>query len=148
MIQLLFILVLHTSGFSKTEYFKVFAGNDETGISKMVQKLEKLSENSDQTAYLGAIKMKKAEYLKTPKEKLELFKAGKELLEKSISKNNSNAEYRFLRLLIQENAPKVLKYNDKIQEDAKFISSNFANLNADVKTAVLNYSKTSPNLKI
>jgi hypothetical protein len=148
MIHLLFFIVLNATGFSKTEYFKVFSGNDETGVTKMVEKLKKTNESSDQTAYLGALKMKQAEFLKTPKEKLELFKEGKGLLEKMISKNSSNAEYRFLRLLIQENAPKVLKYNDKVQEDAKFITSQYAYLNPDVKTAVLNYSKKSSSLKI
>lgn len=148
MFQLLFILILNVAGFSKSEYFKVIAGSDVNGMTKMMDKLEKATENTDQMAYLGALKMKKAEHLKTPKDKLELFKAGKELLEKAISKNGSNAEYRFLRLMIQENAPKVLKYNTKVQEDAKFISSNYLSLSSDVKSAVLNYSKTSASLKI
>lgn len=148
MIQLLFILILNVAGFSKAEYFKVIAGSDVNSMTKMVEKLEKATENTDQMAYLGALKMKKAEHLKTPKDKLELFKVGKDLLEKAILKNGSNAEYRFLRLMIQENAPKVLKYNTKVQEDAKFISSNYLSLSSDVKSAVLNYSKTSASLKI
>lgn len=148
MVQFLFILILNISAFSKAEYFKVIAGSDVSTMTKMMDKIEKASESSDQMAYLGALKMKKAEYLKTPKDKLALFKEGRDLLEKAILKNGKNAEYRFLRLMIQENAPKVLKYNTKVEEDAKFISSNYVSLSSDVKSAVLNYSKTSASLKI
>jgi hypothetical protein len=148
MIQFLFILILNISPFSKAEYFKVIAGSDVNTMTKMMEKIEKVNESADQMAYLGALKMKKAEHLKTPKDKLALFKEGRDLLEKAILKNGKNAEYRFLRLMIQENAPKVLKYNTKVEEDAKFISSNYSSLSSDVKSAVLNYAKTSASLKI
>jgi hypothetical protein len=148
MIQFLFILILGASTFSKAEYFTVISGSDVNVMTNMMDKIEKVNESTDKSAYLGALKMKKAQYLKTPKDKLDLFKEGKDLLEKTILKNGKNAEYRFLRLMIQENAPKMLKYNTKVEEDAKFISSNYASLSADVKSAVLKYSKTSTHLKI
>jgi hypothetical protein len=69
-------------------------------------------------------------------------------LEKAILKNNKNAEYRFLRLIIQENAPKVLKYNANIKEDVKVVSSEYLSFASEVKSAVVNYSKTSASLKI
>ena len=148
MIQLLFIAIISVVGFSKTEFFKVISSNDAAGVTKMIDKIQKANESTDQMAYLGTLKMKKAEYLKTPKDKLAVFKEGKGLLEMAITKNNKNAEYRFLRLIIQENAPKVLKYNTNIKEDAKFISSGYLSFSTEVKTAVLNYSKTSASLKL
>ena len=148
MIQLLFIAIISVASFSKSEFFKVISSNDAAGLTKMIDKIQKLSQSSDQMAYLGTLKMKKAEYLKTPKDKLAVFKEGKELLEKAILKNNKNAEYRFLRLIIQENAPKVLKYNANIKEDVKVVASEYLSFASEVKSAVVNYSKTSASLKI
>ena len=148
MIQLLFIAIISVASFSKSEFFKVISSNDAAGLTKLIDKIQKVNESSDKMAYLGTMKMKKAEYLKTPKDKLAVFKEGKWLLENAIVKNNKNAEYRFLRLIIQENAPKVLKYNANIKEDVKVISSEYSSLTSEVKSAVLNYSKTSASLKI
>lgn len=148
MIQLLFSAIISVASFSKSEFFKVISSNDAAGLTKMIDKIQKLNQSSDQMAYLGTLKMKKAEYLKTPKDKLAVFKEGKELLEKAILKNNKNAEYRFLRLIIQENAPKVLKYNANIKEDVKVVASEYLSFASEVKSAVVNYSKTSASLKI
>jgi hypothetical protein len=148
MIQLLFSAIISVASFSKSEFFKVISSNDAAGLTKMIDKIQKINQSSDQMAYLGTLKMKKAEYLKTPKDKLAVFKEGKELLEKAILKNNKNAEYRFLRLIIQENAPKVLKYNANIKEDVKVVSSEYLSFTSEVKSAVVNYSKTSASLKI
>lgn len=69
-------------------------------------------------------------------------------MENAIKSQPNNAEYRFLRLMIQENAPKVLKYNTKIKEDIDFIKNNLSKTPAEIKTAITNYSKVSPNLKL
>jgi hypothetical protein len=92
--------------------------------------------------------MKKSGFEKTPKEKLELFKQGKTLLEKEISSNAKNTEYRFLRLIIQENAPAILKYQSNIVEDAKWIKANYSSLATDVKNSIVSYAKTSKNLDL
>jgi hypothetical protein len=137
-----------TIGFSKAEFFKSLSGNDPVSIAKMIEKINKASDGSDKTAYLGAIKMKHAEHQKTPKEKLAIFREGRDLLEKTIVKFPEKAEYRFLRLMIQENAPKVLKYNTNIKEDVKIITAAYQSMPSDVKTAVASYAKVSSNLKL
>ena len=148
MVQLLYILLISASTFSKSEFFKVLSGSDATGMTKMIGKLENLSTSSEQQAYLGTLKMKRSEQLKTAKEKLAMFKEGKELLEKAIVNSPKNVEYRFLRLMIQENAPKVLKYYSHIKEDAKLVSSGYQSLVTEVRTAVINYAKQSTNLSL
>ena len=120
---LLAFLFLVTSTFSKSDYFEAIAGNDQASMISMLSKVQKATVNSDQKAYLGAIKMRASAFKKTPKEKLSSFKSGQKMLEAVIFANPKNVEYRFLRLIVQENAPKVLKYNTKIKEDAKIIKA-------------------------
>ena len=145
---LFIILALSVSSFSKTTFFKVIENGTKVEISSLQKEIASQSVSTTQQAYLGALQMKASNFEKTPAEKLALFKKGKELLEKSIKSEPSNAEFRFLRLIIQENAPKVLKYNQEIKTDAAFIESNISKLPKDVKAAVLDYSKNSANLKI
>jgi hypothetical protein len=148
MVQLLYILLVSASTFSKSEYFKVLSGNDASSMTKLIGRLEDISSSPEQQAYLGTLKMKRSEQLKTAKEKLALFKEGKGLLEKAIVASPKNVEYRFLRLMIQENAPKVLKYNTHIKEDAKLVSNGYQSLVSEVRTAVVNYAKQSDNLSL
>jgi hypothetical protein len=133
--------------FSKAEYFKIISGEDVVVINKMIEKIEQSDESLDKMAYLGALKMRKSVFLKSPKEKLILFKNGKHILETAIVKNTENLEYRFLRLLLQENAPAFLKYNMNIREDANMLLLNSEKLPNEVKKAFLNYTKISPSLK-
>ena len=74
---------------------------------------------------------------------MNLFKAGKAKLEPAIAKDTANAEYRFLRLQIQEHAPKAVKYNDKLKSDKMFISKEYKNLSPEIQQAILDYSKQS-----
>lgn len=116
-------------------------------VTAMIDRLENTT-TSDKNAYRGALLMKKAGYQKTPKDKLSLFKQGRLLLEKEIETNSKNTEYHFLRLIIQENAPKMLKYNTNIVEDAAWVKKHYTEVNSDVRSAIVNYSKTSVNLKL
>ena len=91
--------------------------------------------------------MKAAQFQKTAKDKMSLFNAGKKILESEIKSNDSNVEYRFLRLLIQENAPKQLKYDGNIEEDALSIVAGYSKLKESTKTAIESYAKKSASLK-
>ena len=55
------------------------------------------------------------------------------MLEGVIKKDPSNYEVRLLRLSIQENAPKITGYNKDIEEDKKFILTNYSNQKQDLK---------------
>lgn len=92
--------------------------------------------------------MKKAGLVKNVKSKLKLFKEGHHKLEEAIEKDNSNIEYRFLRLIIQENAPDILNYNKDIKKDSAFIKENYKNLPVVVRDAIEDYSKKSKVLKL
>lgn len=148
MIQYLLILAVAVSSFSKSEFFKALESGNQTTIVAMEKKIGDAAVTDDQKAYHGAIVMKTSEYEKTAGDKLKKFKEGKALLEGVIQTNSSNIEYRFLRLMIQENAPKILKYNTNIKSDVAFIKENMNKATKEIKTAITNYSAVSANLKL
>jgi hypothetical protein len=82
------------------------------------------------------------------KEKLSLFKAGRSKLEGSIKKEKDNAEYSFLRLIIQEHAPRIVEYRGNIESDISIIRSNYKKLSQEVQQAIIDYSKRSKMLKL
>lgn len=114
----------------------------------MITTLESSKQDNEHKAYLGALKMKRSELLKSNKEKLEVFKEGKSLLEHAISGEPKNVEFRFLRLMIQENVPKVLKYSDKVKEDAEFVKTNYKSLSPELRKVVTNYAGSSAALNL
>ena len=93
-------------------------------------KLTSLSEsksygNSNLTkAYQGVSKTMLADYMFLPTSKLIYFNEGKSLIEKVIKNEPNNPEYRYLRLLVQLNAPFFLGYNGKIDSDISFFTTN------------------------
>ncbi len=146
--KFLIIYIVIAISFSKEEYFKVISSKELSTVNTMLTQLEKEKEGSDKKAYKGALLMKKAGFQKTPKDKLEVFKQGRIQLENEIGLNSKSTEYRFLRLIIQENAPKLVKYQGNISEDVSWIKKHYSSLNAEVKNAIISYAKTSINLKL
>lgn len=142
------ILAFASVQFSKNEFFKTMESGQQEAIFSLEKKLEGCSTSDDQQAYLGAITMKAAEFQKTAGEKLKKFKEGKNRLEKIIQLHPNNVEYRFLRLMIQENAPKILQYTTNIKEDVNKIKGNIDAVPKEIKDAIVNYARTSANLKL
>jgi len=131
----------------KTEFYKAFSSTSEVSIDAMLTKLGTETESSLTHAYQGALYMKKAEFVKGVGGKVKTFKKGAHLLENEIKKNPDNAEYRFLRLAIQEHAPKILHYDKNLDEDKTAVTNGFTKFNASLKSVVTNYAKDSKILK-
>lgn len=148
MLKAFVLTVVFVLSFSKAEFFKAMESSDAKLIVSIEQKVASSSESDEKRAYYGAILMKSADFQKTPGEKLKKFKQGKELLESVIASNPNQVEYRFLRLMVQENAPKIVKYDQNIEEDCKLIKSNLSKVSSELKNAISNYTKTSKNLKL
>ena len=134
------------SGFDKSAFYSAMATNNLDQINAQLVILQNASIN-EKEAYEGAMLMKKAGLLTKPNEKLKLFKAGRIKLEASIKKDNANTEFNFLRLIIQEHAPKIVNYRDNIEYDISAIQSNFKTLPRVVQQAITDYSKNSKVLK-
>jgi len=67
--------------------------------------------------YLGTAKTLQAQHAFNPYTKYQLFCEGRNLLEAAIASSPDNAELRYLRFTIQENAPGFLGYNSNLQAD-------------------------------
>lgn len=70
-----------------------------------------------------------------------MFKAGHKELEAAISQDKDNAEYRFMRLMIQEHSPGILGYKEEIQTDSDYIRKSFKNLPGPVQQAIIHYAR-------
>jgi len=78
-------------------------------------------------AYVGVSETMLAENVFWPREKWNYFNSGKEKIEKAIHQNKNNPELRYLRLLVQLNAPSFLSYDESIETDLEFYISNILN---------------------
>jgi len=105
----------------------VNASENEEVTMKLSNKLSSVTKNDTPVlvAYKGAVLTIKAKYAKGKNNKKELFKEGAELLEYAVKTSPNNIEIRTLRLSIQENTPKFLKYHKNIMIDKQFILDHF-----------------------
>lgn len=149
---LLFFPVLFSQGknpqikFDKSAVYAAMASPDVETIDRVLSEL-KLSSIPEKSAYEGALLMKKSGLLTKAKEKLSLFKSGRTKLEAAIKNDEGNIEYHFLRMIIQENAPKIVKYKNNLADDRDLIRSSFKKLDPVVQQVVKDYSKKSKFLK-
>ncbi|MBW6481823.1 MAG: hypothetical protein K0B10_02065 [Vicingaceae bacterium] len=131
----------------KQHFYNIISSENLELIDAEIIKMNAASKSTF-NPYKGALLMKKAGLEKNPTEKLKFFKEGKLLLETAINNDNQNVELRFLRLIIQENAPKFLGYHSNIKEDVNFIQENSNKLSTVLKNILLDYSETSKELKL
>ncbi|WP_051267985.1 hypothetical protein [Terrimonas ferruginea] len=127
-------------------FYAAMAAKDAGIIDKQLEVVRK-SSSAEKTALEGALLMRKAGVVGGAGRKLKLFKEGKSKLEEAISKDGNNAEYRFLRLMIQENAPGIVNYSGDIDEDKEFIRKHHKKLPPAVQSAVASYARNSKVLR-
>ena len=128
--------------FDRSTFFTNIASKDLNAINSEIDVVQK-SEEKQKEAFEGALMMKRAGLLSGPAKKLKEFKAGRIKLEGAIDKDQKNPELKFLRLIIQENAPGILGYNKELEEDHKYVVANFKTLPEATQKAIRDYSKTS-----
>ena len=132
--------------FDKAGYYAVLSSEKIDEINLQLQSLKEMVKK-EKDAYEGALLMKKSGLVGNAKEKLSLFKNGRQKLESSIKKETRNIEYRFLRIIIQEHAPKVVKYRNELEEDSQLVISQYKNLPQFLQQVINDYSKKSKVLK-
>ena len=128
--------------FDRSAFYGAMAANNLDAVNTQLS-IIKATSIIEKEAYEGALLMKKAGLVTKAKEKLSLFKAGRLKLEASIKKDKANAEFNFLRLIIQEHAPKVVDYRSDIENDISAIRANYKTLPPAVQQAISDYSKKS-----
>ena len=135
------------SVFDRVNYYKIMESGNLEAIENQLSFIDKCDfKNKD--AFTGALIMKSAGSMKPPSKKLKTFKAGKSRFEMAFVKDSNNAELRFLRLMIQENAPKILGYHHELQKDRSFIIAHFNTLPEYTQQVIRNYSKKSKILSV
>jgi hypothetical protein len=112
----------------REEYIKA-SGNKEI-TSKLYDLLSEVTRDDEKVyvAYKGASLTMMAKYAKAKKEKKAFFKEGAGLIEFAVSAAPKNIEVRIIRMGVQENVPKFLKYRSNIQEDKQFVIDNFSKI--------------------
>jgi hypothetical protein len=128
--------------FSKSSFYAILKSGKIDDVNSELDLLNSSSIN-EKEAYEGALLMRKAGLEKIPVQKLKYFKKGRIQLETAISNNNANGEYHFLRLMIQEHAPKVAKYSADLDTDKASVKKSFQDFSPSVQQVVIDYSKNS-----
>jgi len=131
-----------------TEVYLALKSDSKELIESTIKKIEVDQKNIKNKAYKGALLMKKASFEKSVAQKIEVFKSGKELLEFCIKEQPQNTEFRFLRLTIQENSPKILKYNTNLTEDKNHLVSEFKKSSVDLQKHIREYATSSKILTL
>jgi hypothetical protein len=128
--------------FEKAAFYEVMRSGTLDAVNNELE-LVKDAPEKERDGYEGALLMKKAGLLKRPKERLSFFKQGRIKLETAILADNDNTEFHFLRLAIEEHAPKIVKYHSDIEKDKAVVMKNFKNLSPAVRHAILDYCENS-----
>ncbi|MEP6611260.1 MAG: hypothetical protein ABJA76_05230 [Mucilaginibacter sp.] len=128
--------------FEKAEFYKVMDEGDLAAINNQIDVVQ-ASSSPYKEGYEGALLMRKAGKVPVPAQKLKFFKAGRIKLETALLADNDNTEYHFLRLAIEEHAPKIVKYHFDIEKDKAIVLKNFKSLPQSVQKAIIDYCKNS-----
>jgi hypothetical protein len=132
------------SGFENyhTSFYSALISESINQIESQLLHLGRFSHN-DSLAFSGALKMKLAGLQTVPAEKLKLFRRGRQQLEKAIADDSLNVEYRFLRLIIQENSPSIMRYKSDQEKDKAHILENYHKVDSYLRMEIKKYSLTS-----
>jgi hypothetical protein len=131
--------------FDKLGFYRDLSRNSLKLLDGQLRQVAQLK-GADKEAFEGALLMKRAMLVDDKQEKFSLFRTGRSKLDQVIDQNPATAEYRFLRLVIQENVPVDFPYRSNISSDAQLIRAQFKALSPDLKQVIRRYSKQSQTL--
>lgn len=139
------VIVLSKSIQQKLDKAAFYEIMDRGKLDEVDQEIDIVNNASlpEKDGYVGALLMRKADLQKLPSQRLRSFKAGRIKFDPAIAAYPDNVEFHFLRLAIQEHAPKIVKYNKDIEADKKIIIKGFKNLAPVVQHAIIDYTKKS-----
>ena len=128
--------------FEKSVFYDTMASGSLDSVNNELDFIKGAPINNKE-GYEGALLIRKSGLVTPATKRLKLFKEGRIKLETAILSDNENTEFHFLRLAIEEHAPKIVKYHSDIERDKVIVQKNFKNLSASVQRAILNYCKKS-----
>ncbi len=103
------------------------AASSKETTQELYNTLSSVTEDDNQilVAYKGAVSTLMAKFAKGVKNKKKYFTTGAGLIENSVTAMPENIEIRCIRLSVQENSPKVVKYKNNIEGDKQFLLQNY-----------------------
>jgi len=113
-------------------FYQAMQENNKVLVLAQLEVL-KTANSEIKPAFVGAMLMKRASFLGPAALRLHYFREGQKMLQSAIKRNPDNAEFRFLRLMIQEHAPGALGYKSSIESDCEFIRKNYKTLPEEVQ---------------
>ena len=140
MLSLLMLFILPSQGLEdiRLSFQKANLNVENAIVFNELMKQDLSIEKDLHTAYLGASETLLAKFGSSAGEKLKAFKAGKANIEQAVTNKPKSVEIRLIRLIIQNNAPTMLRYSGEMEEDKAFIIENFNSAPADVQKFVRN----------
>ncbi|SFN21405.1 hypothetical protein SAMN05421738_108106 [Algoriella xinjiangensis] len=118
------------------------AAKSAKNVDILYNKLDDYTGNNQTiVAYKGASVILKARFVKDKATKKKYFTDGATLINDAVKNDSKDVENRLIRLIIQENIPKFIKYNQNIQQDKQFIVDNYNSAPKEVQTLVKTYAK-------
>ncbi|MRI00820.1 hypothetical protein GH721_09805 [Kriegella sp. EG-1] len=145
-IILIITLLVNSIGLSDLRKNYPLANDNSEITQNMYNALSSISSNDKAIliAYKGAFSTILAKHSKQVKDKKTYFKEGITSLELAVEKDPNNIEIRCLRLGVQENSPKFLKYKSAIPADKQFIIEHYASESSqEIKKFIKGYIKLS-----
>lgn len=103
---------------------------DKKALEKIIKNTSYIN-NAVSEAYKGLCQTMMAEYVFWPMSKISNFNKGKERINHTISASPDNCELRYIRLLVQLNAPAFLNYNHEVLVDFDMFCSSLPSVKAD-----------------
>ena len=128
----------------RTAYIKASENKEATAL--LFKELAEVKKTDDKVlvAYKGAVLTLMAKYIKGKQEKKSYFKEGAAMLNFAANANPNNIEIRVLRMSVQENTPKFLKFQQNLAEDKQFIIDHFGTTSSnEVKVFVRSFIQQS-----
>ncbi|WP_413510950.1 hypothetical protein [Myroides odoratus] len=101
------------------------------------------SKDESATLYKGAALVTKAKFASKISEKKSLVKEGALLIEAAIEKEPNKVEFRLVRLIIQENTPKIVGYYKNKESDKNMIVEHYSKQQTSLKNWIKSYANQS-----
>jgi hypothetical protein len=103
------------------------AANSENTAKDFFLRFSDVSNDSNKVvvAYKGAAVTISSRFIKKVSDKIKIFKEGAKLVEFAVASEPNNIEIRLIRLSIQENVPKIVRYNGNKKEDIAFLLAHY-----------------------
>lgn len=146
LLPLLLAFAAHAQTFNRTMFYEAYAADSLFAVDNTINLMWDTNFR-EKEAYMGALLLEKSQLLSNTEDKLSLYREGHERLEGAIRLDPFNAEYRFLRLTVQESLPQTMGYYRNIEEDAAMIMERFADLPLEVERAIIHYTPRSKVLE-